>query len=119
VNGPTVSEYYGLIRLPDNHRRPYLAFRFGPPGFSTQELSGSPKSLVLLSTHTALFVNPGRPSEHSPLLALCMGFPSVNPVLSKAKERSPSALCSANGAVSSLVLSLAKDQGVQSPRSLP
>ena len=27
VNGPTVSEYYGLIRLPKGLRLPYLAFR--------------------------------------------------------------------------------------------
>jgi len=65
VNGPTVSKYYGLIRHPDNHRHPYLAFRFGLPGFF-QESPGSPKSLMLLSTHTMLFVDPGRPSQFSP-----------------------------------------------------
>ena len=31
VNGPTVSEYYGLIRLPVRLRLSYLVFRFGLP----------------------------------------------------------------------------------------
>ena len=31
VNGPTVSEYYGLIRLPKGLRFPYLAFRVHLP----------------------------------------------------------------------------------------
>jgi len=31
VNGPTVSEYYGLIRLPGDHRLLYLSFRFCLP----------------------------------------------------------------------------------------
>jgi hypothetical protein len=77
VIGPTVSEYYGLIRFPRGLPLSYLAFR--PAYLSsvgdtthvpTQEPLGSPKpalsavegSLMLLSTHTALLVNPGRPS---------------------------------------------------------
>ena len=54
---------------PCRHRLSYLVFRFGLPE-RIQEWSGSPKSLMLLSTHTALFVDPGRPSEHSPVIAL-------------------------------------------------
>jgi len=33
VIGPTVSEYYGLIRLPARLRLSYLMFRFGLPVF--------------------------------------------------------------------------------------
>ncbi len=64
----------------------------GPPYIPAQEQPGPPKSLMLLSTHPTLFVDPGRPSAHSPWRALCVGFPSVNLVLSVAKGRSPSAL---------------------------
>jgi len=65
----------------------------GSPHSPAQELPGPPKSLMLLSTHPALFVDPGRPSEDSPFRPLCVGFPSVNTV----------AVCSfrSNGAVSS------------------
>ena len=39
-----------------------------------QEPSGSPRFPTLLSTHAALFVDPGRPSEGSPIRPLCVGF---------------------------------------------
>jgi len=52
---------------------------------------------MLLSTHPALFVDPGRPSEDSPFRPLCVGFPSVNLVLSATKGRSPSALTALTG----------------------
>ena len=75
VIGPTVSEYYGLIRLPEGLRLPYFFFRFRLP-VSYQETPGSLKFSTLLSTHPTLFVDPGRPSEHSPFIlrALCVGF---------------------------------------------
>jgi len=72
VIGPTVSEYYGLIRLPDCLRLPYFLFRFRLPVL--QELSGSPKFSTFLSTHATLFVDPGRPSGASPYRLLCVGF---------------------------------------------
>ena len=87
VNGPTVSEYYGLIRLPATFGSPTWPFGsayLSPAGDKThvpaQEWSGPPKSLMLLSTHPALFMDPGRPSAHSPKRALCVGFPPVNTV---------------------------------------
>jgi hypothetical protein len=41
--------------------------------------TGPPKFLTLLSTHPALFVDPGRPSELSPKKrSLCIGFWRVN-----------------------------------------
>jgi hypothetical protein len=52
----------------------------GPPfevaylGLAPQEPSGPPKFLALLSTHTTLFVDPGRPSGSSPTRFLCVGF---------------------------------------------
>ena len=68
ANGPTVSEYYGLIRLPGSLRLAYLSFRLRLPGpCFLQEPPGSPKFLALLFTHPTLFVDPGRPSEHSPV----------------------------------------------------
>ena len=72
VNGPTVSEYYGLIRLPKGLRLPYLTFRVRLP--ASQEPIGSPKFRAFLSTHATLFVDPGRPSESSPMRSLCVGF---------------------------------------------
>ena len=68
VNGPTVSEYYGLIRLPRVFGSPtsFGSAYLLPVGDMThipaQEPLGPPKSLLLLSTHTMLFVDPGRPS---------------------------------------------------------
>ncbi len=73
VNGPTVSEYYGLIRLPKGLRLPYnFSLRLRLP--ASQEPIGSPKFLAFLSTHATLFVDPGRPSESSPMRSLCVGF---------------------------------------------
>ena len=95
VNGPTVSEYYGLIRLPATFGSPTWPFGsayLSPVGDKThvpaQERSGPPKSLALLpriprSSWTARLSSrrsPGRPSELSPFRALCVGFPSVNTV---------------------------------------
>jgi hypothetical protein len=87
VTGVTVSEYYGLIRLPavfSFPTRSFVSAYLSRVGDSThvhaQEPTGPPKSLALLSTHPALFADPGRPSEHSPYRALCVGFPSVNTV---------------------------------------
>ena len=96
--GPTVSEYYGLIRPPDCLRLSYLAFRFRLPVL--QELSGSPKFSTFLSPHATLFVDPGKPSGTSPMRFLCVGFWSVNTI----------AICIIlyNGAISRL-------QGVRSP----
>jgi hypothetical protein len=42
VIGPTVSEYYGLIRLPDRLRHPYLMFRFRLP--VSRSFQGLPSS---------------------------------------------------------------------------
>jgi len=42
-----------------------------------QEPFGSPKFLTFLSTHATLFVDPGRPSESSPMRFLCIGFWTV------------------------------------------
>src|SRR3972149_6168548 len=42
-----------------------------------QEPFGSPKFLTFLSTHATLFVDPGRPSESSPMRFLCVGFWAV------------------------------------------
>ncbi len=39
-----------------------------------QEPFGPPKFLPFLSTHATLFVDPGRPSESSPIRSLCLGF---------------------------------------------
>ena len=109
VNGPTVSEYYGLIRLPTVFGFPTC--RFGSAYLyafcgghhqctKAQEPIGSPKFLSFLSTHATLFVDPGRPSGTSPTRFLCVGFWSVNTI----------AICIIldNGAVSRL-------QGVRSP----
>lgn len=63
VIGPTVSEYYGLIRLPGSLR---LFCLFA----SCQDPAGALKFSTLLSTHPTLFVDPGRPSEHSLFYAL-------------------------------------------------
>ena len=91
---------YGRIRLPGVFGSPTLAFgsaylsRVGDDTHvHAQEQPGPPKSLMLLSTHPTLFVDPGRPSEDSPYRPLCVGFPSVNTV----------AVCFilSNGAVSS------------------
>jgi len=40
----------------------------------------SPKFLTLLSTHTTLFVDPGRPSGSSPKRFLCVGFWGVKTI---------------------------------------
>ena len=45
-----------------------------------QEPFGSPKFLTLLSTHATLFVDPGRPSESSPMCFLCVGFWAVKTI---------------------------------------
>ena len=68
---------------PCHLRLSYLIFRFGLPAY-TQEWSGPPKpalseaegSLMLLSTHTALFMDPGRPFGLLPVarIPLC-GLP--------------------------------------------
>jgi len=60
---------------PCHLRLSYLIFRFGLPD-TFQEWSEPPKSLVLLSTHTALFVDPGRPFGLLPVtqIPLC-GLP--------------------------------------------
>jgi hypothetical protein len=91
VNGPTISEYYGLIRLPTSHRLPYLTFRYGLP----VSLSGGqlPNTLQESGTHRvsqvldvslqachALNLDPDRPSENSPLRSLCVGFRAAKPV---------------------------------------
>jgi len=71
VIGPTVSEYYGLIRLPNGHQLPYFFFRLSLPAsawmslvtvptYADQEPSGPPKFLVFLSTHATLY---GRPRQ--------------------------------------------------------
>ena len=61
VNGVTVSEYYGLIRPPAIFGSPTWSFGsayLSPVGdcahVPAQERTGSPKFLMLLSTHTAL-----------------------------------------------------------------
>src|SRR5262245_28074408 len=72
---------------------------FSPPfavaylRLTPQDPSGPPKFLTLLSTHTALFVDPDRPSGRSPNRVLCVGFWGVKPI----------AVCMSrdNGAVSS------------------
>ena len=76
VNGATVSEYYGLIRLPPDLRLPYFSFGLAylPLAFLPRDRSrvGLPSSCVLLSTHTMLLVDPGRPSRTSPItVPLC------------------------------------------------
>ena len=45
-----------------------------------QEPLGPPKFSTLLSTHTTLFVDPGRPSGISPARSLCVGFWGVQPI---------------------------------------
>jgi len=45
-----------------------------------QEPLGPPKFLPLLSTHTTLFVDPGRSSGISPIRSLCVGFWGVNTI---------------------------------------
>ncbi len=45
-----------------------------------QEPPGPPKFSTLLSTHPALFVDPGRPSGTSPSRSLCVGFWPVNTI---------------------------------------
>ena len=93
VNGPTVSEYYGLIRLPKGLRLPYhFSFRVrlpapGPivgnpmyrPSAGTHRVSQVPDAS--LHTHrpdvlrdATLLVDPGSPSESSPKRSLCVGF---------------------------------------------
>ena len=72
---------------------------FSPPfavaylRLTPQDPSGPPKFLTLLSTHTALLVDPDRPSGRSPKRVLCVGFWGVKPI----------AVCMSrtNGAVSS------------------
>jgi len=61
VNGVTVSEYYGLIRLPTTFGSPtwpfgsaYLSSVGDNTHVPTQEWSGSPKFLMLLFSHTTL-----------------------------------------------------------------
>ena len=51
-----------------------------PPWVFPQEPPGPPKFSTLLSTHTALFVDPGRPSGTSPKRSLCVGFWHVNTI---------------------------------------
>ena len=46
----------------------------------SQDPLGPPKFSTLLSTHTALFVDPGRPSGTSPSRSLCVGFWHVNTI---------------------------------------
>ena len=75
------------------------------PGSSSQEQAGPPKSLTFLSTHPTLFVDPGRPSEHSPYRTLCVGFPSVNTV----------AVCSWDFRPLTLSRGCIKLRGVRSP----
>ena len=65
---------------PCHLRLSYLIFRLGLPGRFTQEWSGPPKSLALLFTHPTLFVDPGRPSAHSPYRTLRVGFWAVNTI---------------------------------------
>ena len=65
--------------------RPWLMIRMPCDGFARvfsarQELRGPPKFLTLLSTHTTLFVDPGRPSGISPQRSLCVGFWGVNTI---------------------------------------
>ena len=86
VIGPTVSEYYWLIRLPKGHQHPYnFSLRVRLPAHGAvvdknhcthpwQEPFGSPKFLTSLSTHATLFLDPGRPSGGSPKRPLCVGF---------------------------------------------
>jgi hypothetical protein len=75
ANGSPVSEYYGLIRLPGRYRLAYLSFRLHLPGSSpgATRVSQVLECFSLARTrapHPMLFVDPGRPSEHSPFLAL-------------------------------------------------
>jgi len=124
VNGPTVSEYYGLIRPPKGYRLPYLVFRLclpvpglvvdtaNAPDFC-RSLSGLPSSWRF-SPHTssrpstcglgrcvlrdaALFVDPDRPSESSPKRSLCIGFPGLRLGQAGAVRPSPPALSSMTG----------------------
>ena len=89
VNGSPVSEYCGLIRHPKVFGSPTWCFgrptchcwRMNYPSKQLQqEPFGSPKFLTLLSTHATLFVDPGRPSENSPMRSLCVGFCSVDAI---------------------------------------
>ena len=63
----------GLIRPPIVFGFPNLLFRsaYLP---SSRNKSGLPSSCAFLSTHATLFVDPGRPSESSPIRFLCVGF---------------------------------------------
>ena len=89
VNGVTVSEYFGLIRLPKVFGFPTWCFgsAYLPPVWWTssqctlrQEHFGSPKFLTFLFTHATLFVDPGRPSKNSPNRSLCVGFWAVETI---------------------------------------
>ena len=51
-----------------------------PTWVSPQDPPGPPKFSTLLSTHPALFVDPGRPSGTSPSRSLCGGFWHVNTI---------------------------------------
>jgi hypothetical protein len=77
VNSVTVSEYYELIRLPKAIGYPTCRFGYAYLRAKRQEPFGAPKFLTFLSTHATLFVDPGRPSESSPIRFLRVGFWAV------------------------------------------
>lgn len=82
VNGPTVSEYYGLIRLPGNRRLLYLSFRIRLPELcpgatrvsqvpgaslhASHALCGPRQTLRALTRFSALFVLASGPLTPSP-----------------------------------------------------
>src|SRR3990172_4952285 len=54
---------------------------------------------TFLSMHATLFVDPGRPSQHSPIRALCVGFWAVKTI----------AICSAMLCIATLITGLCQD----------
>jgi len=79
VNSVTVSEYYELIRPPLVISVPTGCFGSPTCSPSVRNKAGLPSSCTFLSTHATPFVNPGRPSESSPIRFLCVGFWAVEP----------------------------------------
>ena len=96
VNGVTVSEYYELIRPPKAIGYPTCRFGYAylSPVWWTKPMHNGAGTirvsqacpepvegfLTLLSTHATLFVDPGRPSESSPMCFLCVGFWAVKTI---------------------------------------
>ena len=85
LSAPSPCERLSRLRVlwadptPDRLRFSYLLFQ--STYLLSQERIGSPKFLTFLSTHATLFVDPGRPSESSPIRFLCVDFWSVNTIV--------------------------------------